>query len=200
MADRLADESALIVPAPEAEPVVRQWRQRLDRSASIGVPAHLTVLYPFAPPTAIDRTLLSELASLFEGFAPFDYALTDLQWFGQEVLWLSPTPDTPFRGLIHLAMIHFPAYPPYGQPGRDPIPHLTIGESVDAPALRAAEEAVRPRLPIDCSVAEVWLMESRGGRRWIVRDRFRLGGRDERFLSLRPSPAPPAAPRGPRGG
>jgi hypothetical protein len=81
MADWLADESALIVPAPEAEPVVRPWRQRLDRSASVGVPAHLTVLYPFASPTAIDSTLLSELASLFAGFAPFDYRLTDVRWF-----------------------------------------------------------------------------------------------------------------------
>jgi len=176
MADWLADESALIVPAPEAEPVVRPWRQRLDRSASVGVPAHLTVLYPFASPAAIDSTLLSELASLFAGFAPFDYRLTDVRWFGEEVLSLAPTPDTHVRGLIHLAMYRFPGYPPYGQPGLDPTPHLTIGAAVDAPALRAGEEAVRPRLPIDCSVTEVWLMETRGGRPWIVRDRFRLGG------------------------
>ena len=43
-------ESAILVPVPEAGPVVGRLRARLDRSASRGVPAHVTVLYPFVPP------------------------------------------------------------------------------------------------------------------------------------------------------
>jgi hypothetical protein len=42
-----AGESAIIVPVPAVEPLVSQWRQRFDVSARHGVPAHITVLYPF---------------------------------------------------------------------------------------------------------------------------------------------------------
>jgi hypothetical protein len=48
-------ESTILVPVPEAEPVVGQLRARLDRAASRGIPAHVTVLYPFVPPGQITR-------------------------------------------------------------------------------------------------------------------------------------------------
>jgi hypothetical protein len=41
-------ESALLVTVPAAEPAVARHRSRLDTSATVGVPAHITVLYPFA--------------------------------------------------------------------------------------------------------------------------------------------------------
>ena len=43
-------ESAVIVAVPAAEPAVRAHRQQFDRAAAWGVPAHVTVLYPFVPP------------------------------------------------------------------------------------------------------------------------------------------------------
>ena len=63
--------SALLVAVPEAEPAVAEHRARLDSSARDGVPAHLTVLYPFLPPASIDRAVLASLRGLFAGFAPF---------------------------------------------------------------------------------------------------------------------------------
>src|ERR1700729_2595365 len=46
-------ESCLLVPVPEAEAVVGRVRGRLDRAAAWGVPAHVTILYPFVLPEAI---------------------------------------------------------------------------------------------------------------------------------------------------
>ena len=43
-------QSALLILVPAAEPAVGEHRARLDASARDGVPAHLTVLYPFLPP------------------------------------------------------------------------------------------------------------------------------------------------------
>ena len=43
-------ESALIIAVPEAEPLVKALRERFDWSAAQGVPAHITILYPFIPP------------------------------------------------------------------------------------------------------------------------------------------------------
>ena len=41
-------ETALIFPIPEAEPYVRDLRDRYDPAAADGVPAHITVLPPYA--------------------------------------------------------------------------------------------------------------------------------------------------------
>ena len=54
-------ETALLVPVPAAEPSVGKHRARLDEAARDGVPAHITVLYPFLPPAGIDETLLASL-------------------------------------------------------------------------------------------------------------------------------------------
>src|ERR1700761_7063123 len=48
------EQSALLIRVPAAEPAVGAHRARLDASARDGVPAHLTVLYPFLPPAQID--------------------------------------------------------------------------------------------------------------------------------------------------
>jgi hypothetical protein len=42
-------ESAFIVCVPEAEPHVAVLRERFDASARLGLPAHITMLYPFMP-------------------------------------------------------------------------------------------------------------------------------------------------------
>src|SRR3954470_1036237 len=42
-------EAALVVMPPGAEPVVKSFRDRFDPVAALGMPAHITVLYPFIP-------------------------------------------------------------------------------------------------------------------------------------------------------
>jgi hypothetical protein len=54
-------ETAVIVAVPKAEPVVSEHRQQLDVA---GVPAHVTVLYPFVAPEAISDTLITTLAAV----------------------------------------------------------------------------------------------------------------------------------------
>ena len=46
----LVDTSAIVVPMPAAEPVVRAWRRELGSGADLDVSAHVTVLYLFVPP------------------------------------------------------------------------------------------------------------------------------------------------------
>ena len=151
-------ESALLVAVPEAEPAVGEHRARLDSSARDGVPAHLTVLYPFLPPAAIDGAVLASLRRLFAGFPAFDVTLDRVSWFGADVVWLGPRDDRPFRALSSGAFAAFPECPPYGGLIAEVIPHLTIGDRDDPGALRAAAEAVRGHLPIEARVTEVTLM------------------------------------------
>ena len=52
-------ETAVIAAVPKAEPVVSEHRQQLDVAAGWGVPAHVTVLYPFVAPEALSDTLIT---------------------------------------------------------------------------------------------------------------------------------------------
>ena len=57
--------SGLIIEVPEAEPAVRWHRERLDANAPLGIPAHITVLFPFMPPEMIDAAARTRLEGLF---------------------------------------------------------------------------------------------------------------------------------------
>ena len=151
-------ESALLVPVPAAEPAVGQHRARLDEAARDGVPAHITVLYPFLPLAGIDEPLLAALGRLFAGHAAFQFVLDKVGWFGEEVVWLGPHDPAPFTALTELAFRAFPSCPPYRGQITEVIPHLTIGHGGGPQALGAAAESVRPCLPIEAAATEVTLM------------------------------------------
>lgn len=156
-------ESALLLPVPAAEAAVGEHRARLDASARDGVPAHVTVLYPFLPPGQIGPTVLAELSRVFAGVPRFSFTLDRVRWFGDSVVWVGPSDESPFRKLTALAVAAYPSCLPYRGAYEDVVPHLTVGQ-VDtgrpgAPAeLRAAGEAVRPLLPIRAEASEVTLM------------------------------------------
>jgi hypothetical protein len=151
-------ESGLIVEIPAAEAVVGPYRERLDQSAALGVPAHITVLYPFIPPGQLDAGVLSQLAQLFTAVPRFGFRLDGTDWFGQEVLWLAPSDPAPFRALTQHVVEAFPAYPPYGGDFPDTVPHLTIGDAQNAGDLRDAEESIAPLLPIIAEATAVTLI------------------------------------------
>src|SRR6478609_6635048 len=55
--------SALVITVPAAEPVVGPWRLQYDPSAAAGMPAHVTVLYPWLAASAIDDHVLDRLVA-----------------------------------------------------------------------------------------------------------------------------------------
>jgi 2'-5' RNA ligase len=80
----LAQESALLIRVPAAEPAVAPHRSRLDSSAPLGVPAHITVLYPFLPPPDVDADVLASLSRLFASVDRFRFTLDRAAWFGDD--------------------------------------------------------------------------------------------------------------------
>lgn len=170
-------ESALVVVVPEAEDLVGSFRDRHDPSAAEGIPAHVTLLYPFLPPDRIDRAVLDDLGRCFTGFAPFRYTLAATRRFASGVLYLEPAPAEPFRALTMAIWRRFPATPPYGGRRGDIVPHLTVAQIADPDALdrvaAAFERTAAARLPIAATASQAVLMDNRAGR-WQVRDRFPL--------------------------
>jgi 2'-5' RNA ligase len=169
-------ETALLVPVLVADATVGSLRGRLDPAARLGLPAHVTVSYPFAAADALDSALLDELRSLFAHLEPFDFSLTHTAWFGDGVLWLAPEPSDPFRELTAAVLSRWPQHRPYGGRFADVIPHLTVGDGAARGELRAAEVQVASALPIAGRATEVALMSgTKEPGSWKTRASFPLG-------------------------
>jgi len=172
----LGPRSGLIIEVPEAEPAVHQHRERLDASAPLGVPAHITVLFPFMPPEMIDEAALTRLAELFAGVSRFRFVLDHTDWFGDDVLWLGPGDARHFRALTQRVFGAYSAYPPFEGQFDDVVPHLTIGHGHPTDALRSAENSIQRRLPIEASADGVTLMtQQTAAGQWTKTALFKLG-------------------------
>lgn len=169
-------QSALVVLAPAAEAAVGKFREAHDPSATEGMPAHITLLYPFKPPGEIDAAVLDRLRQCFAAFAPFHYSLAVTRRF-PDVLYLAPEPDHPFRRLTLAVWQLFPETPPYGGRHANVVPHLTLAQLADGHRLDEVaaefERASRQALPIRAMASEVALMDNSRGR-WQVNYTFRL--------------------------
>lgn len=167
--------SALLLEVPAAEPVVAPLRQRLDSSAALGIPAHITVLFPFVQAGQVGPELLTRLTALFRGVAGFGFRLGRTDWFGEDVLWLGPEPDAPFRDLTGLVCQEFPGSSPYEGKFTEVVPHLTIGHGRPLADLREAERAVQPSLPVKARATSVSLYtRPADGAPWSRRAAFSL--------------------------
>jgi 2'-5' RNA ligase len=167
-------ETALLITVPEADPLVGGAREQHDPVAGRGVPAHVTVLYPFLPAGRIDDGLLAELRELFAGHQPFELGFTRFGRF-PELLWLAPEPDAPVRALSAAVTAHWPEAVPYGGAFDDPMPHLTVAGKLPQEAYDAMEREFTPGLPLRTHVAGVHLVVS-DGVRWRLWQTFPLGG------------------------
>jgi hypothetical protein len=169
-----SEETAIVVVVPEIEPVVGEWRMALDPSAPLGVPAHVTILYPFVPRRAVGHRDLARLAEIAEGESPFTATFSEVGWFGEDVVYATPHPRERFRGLIRRVAAAWPQHPPYRGLHPDPTPHLTIGDRGSIEEMRAAGHEVAARLPVTSQVTRLTLIEQVGGR-WREAARFPLG-------------------------
>jgi 2'-5' RNA ligase len=167
-------QSAVLIPAPEAEALVGAWRALHDPSARRGVPAHVTLVVPWVPPEHIKQEHFDELSELLADQEPFEYSLEKVCWFGQRVLWLGPSPAAPFKRLTAILAKHFET-PPWQGEFVEVVPHLTVGLAGHAEActLSEAAEALRPKLPLRCRAAEVDVM-SGDGISWELVHRVQL--------------------------
>jgi 2'-5' RNA ligase len=169
-------ESALVVLIPEAEQLVEEFRKRFDPSAAIGVPAHVTILYPFKHPDELTSAVSEILHNILKKEPAFNVSFRELRRF-PDALYLAPHPAAPFLRLIEVICKHFPDTPPYGGEFADAIPHLTVAQAGDAEQLDAIaaefNQVAKGRLPIRASVEDVALIENSEDR-WKVRERFSL--------------------------
>ena len=169
-------ETALICEVPEAERYIARYRERYDPSARRNVPAHVTVLYPFMPPSEVDAGVLAQLAAIARAVPAFAYRLAETRRFPVS-LYLAPQPDTSFAALTDAIFRVFPDYPPFAGKFDVVVPHVTVAHG-DEPILCEVEVELRIALPAGGGIAahcgELLLIENSSGR-WEVMQRFALG-------------------------
>ena len=162
-------QSALGVTVPEPEPWVKDLRERYDPTAAVGVPAHITVLFPFISPDLITDDDLAKTTETFQRFQPFKFRLERVGRF-PESLYLVPEPDEPFISLTEVIVREFPEYPPYGGKFTEIVPHLTVADrSAELSDIAEAEllGIMKELGPIHavCNVVELY-ENSTGHWRW----------------------------------
>jgi hypothetical protein len=135
------------------------------------MPAHVTLLYPFAPEPDVDA--LGALAAAVE---PFSYTLGAVREWPDGVVYLEPAPADPFSRLTREAVARFPEHQPYrGTLTVDEvIPHCTVVHTDDGGARADAAASVAGSLPIHCEANEIWLMHEVNCR-WQRHTPFPLG-------------------------
>ena len=164
-------ESIILIPVPEATPIVHEYRLRYDPSTVANVPEHLTLLYPFLAPDKIDDDVISTLLATFSIVSPFPFTLSHTAWFEQGVLYLAPEPATPLLDLTWRLSRMFNILPFEGR-YPDPIPHLTIAHSGPTDILTDIITDISAYLPLEAVAQEAWLMVGHNETSWTLRQRF----------------------------
>ncbi len=167
--------SALLVPIPEAEPATARWWPLWQPEKAKGIPAHVTVLFPFLRRADLDAAARDAIAEVAAGVAPFDVSFSEIGRFPATV-YLAPDPAAPFAELTRLVVARFPDHPPYrGTHGSQSVPHLTVLTCPDADLLRQAEREIAGALPVHSRVEELWLTVEQEHGGWQLDRVFPLG-------------------------
>src|SRR2546426_3687798 len=133
-------ESAIAIKV-RLPPDLERFRVAHVPNAALGVPAHITLIYPFAPAERLNPAVRRRVARALASQPPFSFRLTAVRRW-PNTLYLAVDPAAPFEGLVRSLEAKFPEYPPYA--GAFPyVPHVTLAEDSES----AIAELVAPPLP-----------------------------------------------------
>jgi 2'-5' RNA ligase len=167
-------QSAVVVCVPAVESLVSGWRERFDRSALQGMPAHIAVLYPFLDVARLTSSVMAELAGLCAQSPVLD---VEFRSFGRfpAVLYLDPEPAAGLRRLTATIAEHWPEAPPYGGRFAEVMPHLTVAQGAGDDVMAGIERDLLRALPVRTRLVEACLYVFDGAR-WRQRARLPFRG------------------------
>lgn len=164
-------ESVILIPVPQADPIVGKWREKYDKVALHGIPSHITLLFPFKNPTEVNEEVIYKLKIIFSKIKKFQFSLTEINTF-PGVVFLEPQPKEKFVELTKEIVKYFPENPPYGGKYPSINPHLTIGQLNSSQDINQIKKEIssdiQSKLPIQAIAEEVWLMVEKNNE-WSVK-------------------------------
>jgi 2'-5' RNA ligase len=157
---------------------LEQLRRRSVNDAAAGVPAHLTLLYPFVDPDGLTLAIRRRLGGVARRHASFAYAMLGMAVW-PDTIYVAVEPTAPFQRLQRDLQAAFPAYPIYGRDATFRfVPHVTVaeGSAVADPAL-TGDPGWRA-LPRAREATAIEVIANGADGRWRTVWRIRLGGPD----------------------
>jgi 2'-5' RNA ligase len=139
-------------------------------NAALGVPAHITLIYPFLSADLLDASVRRRVAGAFALHRPFSFRLSGIRrWPSSHYLAVEPV--LPFEAIVRSLVEVFPEYPPYAGEF-EYVPHVTIAEGDD----RAIAALVRDlTVPVgEQKVTRILLIAQDRDGRWRYRWTFGL--------------------------
>jgi len=172
---RPSNRSAVIVRT-HLPPGLERLRRRFVPDSVDGVPAHLTLLYPFIAPERLDGAVRSDLARVATGHRPFDYELAGAATW-PDTVYVRVEPAEPFTQLQADLAAAFPAFPIYGRETDFRFePHVTVAEGASVDLPEATLDPAWQALPAGARATAIEVIVRPSGGRWTTRWRLALGG------------------------
>lgn len=147
--------SNLVLLVPEAQPAVDLCNAGMPLSKRLTAPAHITLVYPFMPPSEVEGAS-ADLRAFFADLSPLRFTL-DVGWFGREVLLLRPSPDDAMIELTERVIARWPDFPYYGGQYDTIDPHLSLAFG-DAASLDPLAATVNGFTPMAVAIQAVTLL------------------------------------------
>ena len=180
MVENVADrrtEAALVLTVPEAEPLVESFRSEYAPVASRGMPAHITINYPFIPGVEPTAGILRRLSTTFAAIQPFSFKLDHIGRF-PNVGYLAPVPPDPFVQLVERVAREFlsPHLMEESTGAAHPLSQLRNQGIATSSSLSRENSRGQHQVtfPLSAFADLLWLMDDSAGR-WEKRVSFRLG-------------------------
>ena len=170
------ETALLIIPPPPIQAFCYPLREEFDKESFGRVPAHITLLYPFVPPDAVDDAE-EKLQVLCADIAPFDVSLKSYGRF-ETTIFLEPADPTPIVDLYKRLTEAFPDFPIYdGEHGQDLTPHLTLARGDDPTMLAGIELPSDPDFTFNVSKIHIYLGSPEDDIPYVPRSVIPLGGK-----------------------
>jgi len=159
------DRSALVITLPRANPLLEAAAEINPALVRKGLPAHVSLLYPFLPAADLTAQVATEVRDLAASLPAVETDLTDFvvapRFVGVAVPALRPVADAFYARWPHIA--------PYGgRFGERPEPHVTLATGGTEDEAELVRERVLPLLPLRVTAWRVDLVV-RTDRDWRLR-------------------------------
>ena len=169
-------ETAIVVPVEGADLLLAAAATAFGFDRPPGVPAHVTLLYPFVDAERLVVGHAHEAQRALSDVQPFDCSFSSIGRFDDPpvAIYLEPKPVEQFSAMIEALIAAFPKFPPYGGAVEEVVPHLTIVETADRDSWAEVEAWVKPQLPVRTSVQafSIYVQTDTG---WVERFKLPLG-------------------------
>jgi 2'-5' RNA ligase superfamily protein len=165
-------QTGLVIPVPAADALLTFVATRHPGTVREGVPAHVSLLYPFISAAELDEQVTDALSELVVAHEPMPVEFVECYRRGGFVA-LRPDPIEGLTELTKKIRDRWPDIVPYEGVYGNVEPHVTVAMRASEQRAAMIEHEVTEQLPISAELREMWLVVFEG--QWSMQGRFELG-------------------------